>query len=85
MDTHELIDTQPHTVDSWLETLPIAHVGETARQLYVAMRTANRQEKIAVKNHFHMLEGISEPLSLILPELHKHYAGKPLPLSNKRR
>lgn len=85
MDRHELIDTQPHTVDSWLETLPIAHVGETARQLYVAMRTANRQEKIAVKHHFHMLEGISEPLSLILPELHKHYAGKPLPLSNKRR
>ena len=85
MSVHELIDTQPHKVDTWLETLPIAHIGETARQLYVAMRTANRQEKIAVRHHFHMLEGIAEPLSLILPELHKHYAGKPLPLSKKRR
>jgi hypothetical protein len=72
-------------VDNWLETLPIAHIGETARQLYVAMRTVNRQEKIPVRHQFHMLEGIAEPLSLILPELHKHYAGKPLPLSKKRR
>lgn len=85
MSTHELIDTLPQTVDNWLENLPIAHIGETARQLYVAMRAANRQEQIAVKHHFHLLEGIAEPLALILPELHKHYAGKPLPLSNKRR
>lgn len=72
-------------MDNWLDNLPIAHIGETARQLYVAMRTVNRQEKIPVRHHFHMLEGIADPLSLILPELHRHYAGKPLPLSKKRR
>jgi len=77
--------TDPKSVDKWLEMLPIAHVGETARQLYVAMRAANRREGIPVKNHFHLLEGIAEPLGFILPELHKHYAGKPLPLSEKRR
>lgn len=78
-------DVHPQAVDNWLENLPIAHIGETARQLYVGMRKANHIENLAVKHHFHLLEGISEPLSLILPELHKHYAGKPLPLSNKRR
>ncbi len=81
----ESFSSEPKAVDKWLELLPIAHIGETARQLYMAMRFANKQENIPVKHHFHLLEGIAEPLSFILPELHKHYAGKPLPLSQKRR
>lgn len=82
---YEVFETHPQAVDKWLAGLPVAHVGETARQLYVAMHAANKQENLAVKHHFHLLEGIAKPLSLILPELHKHYAGKPLPLSQKRR
>jgi cyclic-di-GMP-binding protein len=78
-------ETDPSAVDAWLEQLPIAHMGETARQLYFALRFANKKEDIAVKHHFHLLEGIAMPLCLVLPELHKHYAGKPLPLSQKRR
>ena len=78
-------DTSPQAVDKWLENLPIASIGETARQLYMAMRDVNRQDAVPVKHHFHLLEGISEPLTLILPELFRHYAGKPLPLSEKRR
>ena len=78
-------DTNPSAINSWLENLPIASVGETARQLYMAMRDVNRQESVPVKHHFHLLEGISAPLEMILPELHRHYAGKPLPLSQKRR
>lgn len=81
----DFFETHPQAVDKWLKELPIAHVGETARQLYMAMRAANKQEDIPVKHHFHLLESIAEPLSFILPELHKHYAGKPLPLSQKRR
>jgi len=49
------------------------------------MQKANHKENLTVKHHFHLLEGVAEPLSLILPELHRHYAGKPLPLSKKRR
>jgi hypothetical protein len=78
-------DTRTKAVNQWLNNLPIASVGETARQLYMAMRDVNRQDAVPVKEHFHLLEGISEPLTLILPELHRHYAGKPLPLSEKRR
>lgn len=84
-DKLNFFDTQPKAVDGWLEMLPIAHIGETARQLYMAMRFTNNQETIPVKHYFHFLEGVSQPLSLILPELYKHYAGKPLPLSPKRR
>ncbi len=83
--TFTQFDTRPQAVNEWLENLPIASVGETARQLYMAMRDVNRQDDVAVKEHFHMLEGITEPLTLILPELHRHYACKPLPLSEKRR
>ncbi len=78
-------DTEPGAIKNWLDNLPIASVGETARQLYMAMRDVNRQDDVPVKHHFHLLEGIGEPLELILPELHRHYAGKPLPLSQKRR
>ncbi len=78
-------DTEPAAINNWLDNLPIASVGETARQLYMAMRDVNRQDAVPVKQHFHLLEGIGEPLELILPELHRHYAGKPLPLSQKRR
>ena len=78
-------DTEPVAIKDWLDNLPIASVGETARQLYMAMRDVNRQDAVPVKQHFHLLEGIGEPLELILPELHRHYAGKPLPLSLKRR
>ncbi len=78
-------DTQPRAVDEWLENLPIAHIGETARQIFMALRYVNKQEDIPVKHLYHFLEVMSQPLSLILPELHKHFAGKPLPLSQKRR
>jgi len=78
-------DTEPAAIKNWLENLPIASIGETARQLYMAMRDVNRQDAVPVKQHFHLLEGIGEPLELILPELHRHYAGKALPLSQKRR
>jgi len=83
--TFSQFNTQPQAVDEWLENLPIASIGETARQLYMAMRDVNRQDNVPVKHHFHLLEGITEPLILILPELYRHYAGKPLPLSAKRR
>jgi cyclic-di-GMP-binding protein len=81
----DLFDTRPASVDKWLDELPLASVGETARQLYSALRNVNLQDDVPAKNYFHFLEGISQPLSLILPELHKHYAGKPLPLTAKRR
>jgi hypothetical protein len=78
-------NTQPRVVKRWLDALPIAHIGETSRQLYIAMRDVNQEENVPVKHRFNFLEGIAEPLNMILPELHKHYVGKPLPLSKKRR
>lgn len=78
-------DTRPRAVKYWLDTLPIAHIGETARHLYTALRAVNHQDDVPVKHLFNLLEGIAEPLNMILPELHRHYIGKPLPLSKKRR
>lgn len=85
MQATDDFDTRPRAVKHWLETLPIAHIGETSRKLYTAMREVNQQESVPVKHRFFLLEGIAEPLNMILPELHKHYLGKPLPLSKKRR
>lgn len=85
MKTTDPFDIRPVAVDTWLKQLPLAHLGETARQLYMAMRSVNHQEEVAVKDYFSFLEGASRHLVNILPELHKHYVGKPLPLSPKRR
>lgn len=84
-DTPLRFDTRPRAVKHWLDNLPIAHIGETARNLYTALRSVNQQDDIPVKHLFNLLEGITEPLNMILPELHRHYVGKPLPLTNKRR
>ncbi|MBI3560904.1 MAG: hypothetical protein HY080_04220 [Gammaproteobacteria bacterium] len=81
----EKFDTHPASIDKWLHNLPLGSTGETARQLFQALRTVNAMEDIPVKNLFHFMEGIAPPLRLVLTELHKHYAGKPLPLSPKRR
>lgn len=83
--SNDKFSTRPGAVDAWLSSLPLASVGETSRQIYQALRNVNRQESVPVKEYFHFLEAISQPLHLILPELHRHYAGKPLPLSAKRR
>lgn len=84
-DTQLDFDTRPRAVKQWLDTLPIAHIGETARNLYNALRMVNQRDDIPAKHLFNLLEGIAEPLNMILPELHRHYIGKPLPLSHKRR
>jgi len=78
-------DIKPRAVTRWLDNLPIAHIGETARQLYTALRDVNRQDNLRVRHYFRFLESVSEPLNMILPELHKHYVGKAQPLSKKRR
>lgn len=83
MDKGEFFDTHPRAVKQWLDNLPIAHIGETSRQLYHALRAVKRQEDVDVRRRFHFLESVSEPLMMVLPELHKHYIGKPLPLSKK--
>lgn len=85
MSDTDFFDLRPSAVNRWLDGLPLASIGETARQLYVAMRTVNRMEAATAKDIFHFMERVSEPLALILPELHRHYVGKPLPLSPKRR
>lgn len=84
-DVIENFDIQPSAVKTWIDNLPIAHIGETSRQLYTAMRHVNRQDDVPVKHCFLFLEAVAAPLSMILPELHKHYVGKPLPLSQKHR
>lgn len=83
--SNDKFNTRPAAVDTWLRSLPLASIGETSRQLYQALRNVNRQDDIPVKDYFYFLEAIAQPLHLILPELHRHYAGKPLPLSAKRR
>ena len=84
-ESTEDFDTNPRSVKRWLDMLPIAHIGETSRQLYTTVRDVNQQDEIPVKQLFKFLEGVAAPLNIILPELHKHYVGKSLPLSKKRR
>ncbi len=75
-------DTRPASVKRWIESLPIANVGEATRQLYSALTGMNRQD-IPAPQRFKALELISPSVLYVSDELKKHFVGRPLPLSEK--
>lgn len=75
-------DTRPEAVRAWLQQLPLGHVGETARLLYLALHEVNRLD-INIHHRLDFLEQLAPPLEGILTALKPHYGGKPFPLAPK--
>ncbi|WP_127478541.1 hypothetical protein [Sulfurivermis fontis] len=75
-------DTRPEAVRAWLEQLPLGHVGETARLLYLALHEVNRLD-INIHHRLDFLEQLAPPLQGVLASLKPHYSGKPFPLAPK--
>ncbi|MCU7845175.1 MAG: hypothetical protein KZQ93_15205 [Candidatus Thiodiazotropha sp. (ex Monitilora ramsayi)] len=69
-------------MNAWVEQLPIANIGETARQLFQALRTFNRT-RIPSKRRLQSAEYFRNPLSYISENLSKHYLDCGFPLSEK--
>ncbi len=73
----------PRGAERWVRGLPLAHVGETARQVYSALRDLNRRV-LANAPRLKILAVLAEPVAFVTESLERHYLEQPLPLSEKR-
>ncbi|MGD8308280.1 MAG: hypothetical protein PVG98_02480, partial [Chromatiales bacterium] len=69
-------------VKSWVGSLPVANVGQTAHQLYERLSQLNRLD-LPVGERREIMEALREPLDLTLRALGRHYADQALPLKGR--
>ena len=69
-------------VKHWAEQLPVANVGETARQVYKTLASFNRMQ-IPTLVRAEVIELFREPVRYINTNITKHYLGAGFPLSPK--
>lgn len=82
-ESHDLgFDPHPTKVKAWVEKLPLADVGRSARMIYHALVTMNRT-LIAMQHRSQILELFREPTHQITETLKKHYIGQAFPLAEK--
>lgn len=82
-ESHDLgFDPHPTKVKAWVEKLPFADVGRSARMVYHALVTMNRT-LIAMQHRSQILELFREPVHDITETLKKYYIGQAFPLAEK--
>lgn len=70
--------------EAWLSSLPMAHIGETARQVFKAMVELNRCDIPSAKRAL-TVELLREPISYISNNLKKYFYDLPFPLSARNQ
>ncbi len=75
----DAFDLRPRRVDEWLDTLPRANVGETARQVFEALVEVNRCQ-YPHQNRIHFLESLRETALYITDSMKRHFVGVNAPL-----
>jgi len=77
-------DIRPKKVESWIETLPKANLGETSRLIYNALLDTN-STKHSYHDRTRFLEILQEPLHYITQGMQKHFIGVGFPLPTKSK
>jgi hypothetical protein len=85
-DLHHLTlgSTNPKKMHEWVESLPMANVGESARLLYQLIQELNRLRTDG-KTRFQLLESVRPALVHVERQLGKHYLGQSVVLPEKAR
>lgn len=85
-DLHHLTlgSTNPKKMLEWVESLPMANVGESARLLYQLIQELNRLRTDG-KTRFALLEAVRPALMHVERQLGKHYLGQSVVLPEKAR
>ena len=73
-------DSNAANVKKWIETLPMANIGETTRLLFEALTDLNHQD-ISAQQRFKTLELLRRPVRYVTERMKKHFVGQSLPLS----
>jgi len=74
----------PREVRRWAEELPVANIGETARQVYNTLVTFNRIQ-VPTLIRTEVIEFFREPVRYINNNISRHYFNVGFPLSSKAR
>lgn len=77
-------DIRPRKIEEWVNGLPLANLGETARQVYNLLLEINAL-KIPSEERQRVLEQLRPTTTYVVDALKKHYVGHPFPLSLKSR
>jgi hypothetical protein len=77
-------DIRPRKIEEWVNGLPLANLGETARQVYNLLLEINVLN-IPSEERQRVLEQLRPTTSYVVDALKKHYVGHPFPLSLKSR
>ncbi len=79
---HSLFALNASAVGKWLETLPLANLGETTRRLYQALSELSHV-RCKGRERFDILEKIRPHVHYITKGLSQHYLNKPIVLPEK--
>jgi hypothetical protein len=82
--TLSFCESSAKDLSAWVEQLPMANIGETAKRLYHAIIELN-QLITAPANRLQLLETIRTPLHFVCRELSKHYLNQAIVLPEKQR
>lgn len=78
----DAFDLRPRKVDEWLDSLPRANVGETARRVFETLVETNRCEH-SHQNRIHFLESLRETALYVTDSMKRHFVGVNAPLPPK--
>lgn len=83
-DNAHAVEMRPKQAQEWLDSLPLASVGDAARRVSDALATLNRS-KIPDETRLKLLEQYRVTIVSLQPSLEEQYASLPLPLPEKNR
>ncbi len=75
---------RPKKVEAWLDNLPKANLGETARQIYQALTETNRLH-LPHQDRARFLESLRETVQYVTESMRKHFLGVTYPLPEKNQ
>lgn len=79
-----MAETDPKYAQAWLASLPLADSAETAREIYQALYTLNRQE-LDPARRFELMELYTAPVATVTATLESYFTRAALPLTPKKR
>ncbi len=73
---------RPRKLATWIDALPRANLGETAKQIFTVLHQTN-QLSYPYQDRIRFLETLREPLDYVTRSMKKHFIGVSLPLPEK--
>jgi hypothetical protein len=77
-------DATPAGIEKWVAELPMTNVGETSRQLYMAIRELNELALVSTARS-KLLEILRPTIHYVCDALSKHFLGQPVVLPEKQQ